>query len=117
MPNYTQQVATDTVTIANGQSLSAALFIGGNRVVAIEMPAAWTAAGLSFQASADGVTYNDVHTTSAELTVTAGASRLLLLGRALEGTVFLKVRSGTSGTPVAQGADRVLKLIVAPLGM
>ena len=102
-------------TIANGQSLSGALSLGGLRLFGIVMPAAWTAANLTFQMSPDGGTtwVNMYDTNGTELTATAAVSRFI----AFDPTNFasiqsIKVRSGTSGTPVNQGQDSTLQLIL-----
>lgn len=105
-----------SVAIASGQSLSAAVAIGSGVPVAIQMPAAWTAASLTFQASHDGVTFGNVINAGSELEVTAAASQWVALDATpFAGARFCKVRSGTSGTPVNQAGDRVLTLITRRL--
>jgi hypothetical protein len=102
-------------TIANGQALSGALNLGGLRLFGIVMPAAWTAANLTFQMSYDGgTTWVDVYdTTGSEVTTTAAVSRYLAVDPALFASLALiKIRSGTTGTPVNQGGDRVLQLVL-----
>lgn len=109
-------------TIANGASLSAGVLVDG-RLTAILTPAAWTAAAMTFQGSADGETYADLYTggdgTAAELTVASAsiptaAQRLLTLTFAnLVGIKFIKVRSGTTAAAVAQGAARDVTLLLA----
>ena len=107
---------TLTVTIASGTSLSPALGIGAKTLVGIFMPAGWDAANLSFQMSADGSTFGDVHTTAAELTYTAAAGQYIAVDPALwRGINNLKVRSGTSGSTVNQTADRIITLVIKPL--
>lgn len=105
---------TKTATIANGESLSAGVRFDGAALVAIIMPAAWTAASLTFQASVDDITYNNVYNESGiEKTVTASTSRYIALNPAdFVGANYIKVRSGTSGTPVNQDAERALSLVV-----
>jgi len=108
---------TDTVAtlIANGQSLSPAVNVGGLRLCGIAMPAVWTGSALTFQMSPDGGTswvdmYDDA---GAEFMIIAGASRYLMLDpAAFAATQWLKIRSGTSAAPVAQAADRTLNLIL-----
>lgn len=110
-----------TVTIASGASLSDAEHLGfalaggASRaaLVGIVMPDAWTAASLTFQASNDGVTFTNLYTASGtEVTVTADVSRWIALDPSdFAGIAWLKVRSGTAGTAVNQGGDRVLTLI------
>lgn len=108
---------TTTAVIANGASLSGEIDLQGFSLQAIVMPSAWTAANLTFQASdTSGGTFNNVHDDAgAEVTVTAAASRCIGLdavARELDGLRYVKVRSGTSGTPVNQGAERTLTLLL-----
>lgn len=103
----------ETATIANGESLSGAIGLGLERVYAIQMPSAWTAGNLTFQASYDNSTFADVYQDDGtELTVTAAASRFIVLDPVqFLGIRAIKVRSGTSGSPVNQGAARSLQLV------
>lgn len=107
-----------TATIANGASLSGAVDLGaGNRLAAIYMPATWTAGGLTFQVSYDGVTFAELQDDTGatiSLAVTASVMRRLVLAEWLAFR-HLKIRSGTSGTPVNQGGDRVLVLATVPV--
>jgi len=101
--------------IANGASLTDALDLGGLRLFGVVMPAAWTAANLTFQTSYDGgATWADVYDVNGnELTATAAASRFIALDPANFAAVQrIKVRSGTAATPVAQGAARSLTLVL-----
>jgi len=117
--------ATVPVTIASGASLSAGVnlaMLGGPRaqLVAIQMPAAWTAAALTFQGSADGTTYYDLYNATAEVSLATptpvGATRYIVLDPNLfAGFLFIKVRSGTAAAPVNQGATSILKLLVRNL--
>lgn len=111
----------EPVTIANGANLSSAvnfnLFqddIKGMRLFAIVMPSSWTTANLTFQASHDGSTYNNVYDQNGtELVVTAAASRFIYLDPTIFPAIqWLKVRSGTSSSPVNQGGNRVLTLVL-----
>jgi hypothetical protein len=102
-----------TVTIANGASLSGAAHIGAGTLVGIQLPT-FTSAALTFQGSADGVTYVEVMDASAAaVTYTASTGAIYIKAPAdLVGVPYIKVRSGTSGAAVAQGAARVISLIV-----
>lgn len=103
----------ESVAIASGQSLSASINLGGRIPTGVYMPAAWTAAGLSFQASQDGSAWYDIHGSGGEVTTSASAGIYVGLNtEAFYGVNFLKVRSGTSGSPVVQGADRALSLML-----
>lgn len=111
--------AQATATIANGASLSGAVDLVDYRPIAVQMPATWTAANLTFQASVDGTTYQDVYDDSAtELAVGAASARYVALGSAaqlaLSGAQYLKVRSGASGSPVNQGGARSVVLVLVP---
>lgn len=104
-----------SITIANGAALSGSIDLTGLTIVAIQMPAAWTAANITFQASTtDGGTLQDVYDDAGtEVTVTAAASRFITLSPATSIAYrFLKLRSGTTGTPVNQGGERSITLIV-----
>lgn len=106
-------VSTATATIANGASLSGAVDGRGQALVGIAMPSGWTAANLTLQASADGATYNNVYDAAGtEYTITAAASRFIQVPvTSTQGFRSIKVRSGTSGSAVTQGADRDLVLV------
>lgn len=109
-------LTTATATIANGASLSAAVTLAGKGVIRLNMPATWTAANLTFQVSVDNVTYFDLYDkTGTEYTVTAAVSRSIIMPPAdFVGMNYLKIRSGTSGTPVNQGASRDITVITRP---
>lgn len=101
-----------TVTIANGAAVSDAVFIGGALVSGVLMPDTWTAAGLTFQGSVDGTNFYDIQTSSAELSATAAVDQVIMIDPVnFYGLEWIKVRSGTAGTPVNQAAARVLTLI------
>ena len=110
-----------SATIANGAALSGAVDLGsvipGNEIVGLVMPIAWTAAAMTFQGSADGTNFYDLYNDAGtELNFTVGASQAIGLrqdARAILGRWrHIKVRSGTTGTPMNQGAERVITLIV-----
>ena len=114
-PVVSQALETLTATIENGGSLSGAVDLGGRKLVAIVMPAAWDAAGLTFQASPDGVTYFNVYDGATErgLTVAASYYSALAIGDWV-GFRFIKIRSGTAASAVNQTAARTLTLVVQP---
>lgn len=115
---------TFTLQIDNGESLSdESIQLSGPSIrdyskqgtlVAIVMPAAWTAADLTFQASNDDSAFANLYNASGtEITVPVGASRWVAIDPTdFAGVAFLKVRSGTSGAAVNQGADRVITFVV-----
>ena len=111
-----------TVTIASGTSLSPAVKLGQKTLVGIALPSAWTAADITFQVSPDGgTTFGEAETSDGTAANAAApfqihspaASQFIAFDPTrFRGVNCIKVRSGTSGTPVAQGADRVLTLLV-----
>lgn len=107
-----------TVTIAASGSVTDEIDLGGYRLAAIHMPAAWTAAAITFTAApTTGGTFTDVHDNAGtEVSITTAASRTVILAtdvaENLEGLAYIKLRSGTSATPVAQAAERSLTLVL-----
>lgn len=108
--NYPEAKAA---TIAAGASLSGAVDLDGCHPVGLVMPAAWTAASITFQVSLDGVTYNNLYDSSgSEYTITTAASRRIILPPSdFAGVNYLKLRSGTSGAPVNQVAQAVIQVV------
>ena len=106
--------------IAAGASLSAAVELGGHSVERIIMPAAWTAADLTFQFSDDGGTtfQNAYWDWGAEMVVDAAVATTIELSPfvKLSNIDQLKVRSGTAGTPVLQVAEGIVRLSVSTRG-
>ena len=125
-------------TIAAGQSLSSGytyastggvsntiatggVAMGADTLAAIQMPAVWTAAGITFQVSPDGGTtwcelYDDAGN---EVTITSPAAGSFILLNAhpsyeWRGVNLLKVRSGTAAAPVPQVAAAIVTLIGRP---
>lgn len=108
---------TLTGTILNGASLSDEIQLNGVMIEAIIMPAAWTAAGLSFLASAlatanGGIFLPLFDVAGVEITATVDASRRIVLPISLiRSHNFIQLRSGTSAVPVNQGANRSISLL------
>ena len=102
-----------TTTIASGQSLTASIDLKDQPILAIQMPASWTTANLTFQGSNDGTNFFDVYNLEGdEYRVVAAASRYIVLSPfEFQWARYIKIRSGTTGTPVNQGADRTLVII------
>ena len=103
-----------TATIANGAALSDAVYLHGEVLVGIRMPAVWDAANLTFQVSMDDVTYLNAYSQAgAEHVVTvAGASLHIWVDPTdFAGYRWIMVRSGTAGTPVNQDTGEAARLI------
>lgn len=108
------------VTIANGAALSDAADVSAGEIVGIEIPA-FTNAALSFQVSVDGgATFRDLYNADGTTETSSGAStgaRIIAAPAALKetGAALVKVRSGLTGAPVNQGAQRIVNLILQRL--
>lgn len=115
--SYNQPKVT-VATIAASASLSAAVALPiGHVLVAIVMPSAWDAAGITLQGSFDGTTYQNVYIAAGtELALTVAAATNVALDPLLyQAFPFLKIRSGTAGAPVNQTASRAITLITRPI--
>ena len=116
MPNTVMNtLGSEIATIANGTSLSGSVNLGGLRLFGIVMPAAWTAASVTFQMSVDGgATWSNMFDANGnELCVTVAASRFIALDPVnFAATAMIKARSGTAATPVNQGQDSVVTLVL-----
>ncbi len=113
-PDRNTRVAVATIEAT--ESLSDAVDLADSQLHGIIMPAAWDAANLTFQVSnaIDGTYVNLYDDAGNETTVTAAAGRAIAIDVAalqLAPWRYLRVRSGTSGTAVAQAAERTLTLI------
>jgi len=100
-----------TMTIANGTALSAAVDFKSCTPLRLYVSAAHTAANYTFQTSADGTNYGDLRDMfGGEVTavVVAAGDVIALDPATFAGIRYLKLRSGTSGTPVNQGAARTI---------
>ena len=109
---YVRAHDTESVTIANGQSLSAAINCIGLRLCALMMPTTISGTLVTFQASLDGVTYRDVYDAAGnEYQLVVAAARYIPLDPlALMDAKFIKIRMGTSATPSVQAQDSALQL-------
>jgi hypothetical protein len=121
MPTYIQTTrevknsfTTTTATIASGASLSGIIDLGTNDLIGIIFPATWTTASITFQFSIDGTNFYDAYSSTAELSSTAASASRMISINAVTYDMgrYIKIRSGTSATPVNQAADRILTLIL-----
>lgn len=120
MPNNSI-VSGGVVTISSGGALSDAINLNGRvnapaglRIFGIMMPSSWTSADITFQVSIDGITYQDFYDSNgSEVTIAAEADAAYYIDPAVFATwVYVKIRSGISGTPVNQAADREITLVL-----
>lgn len=112
------QSQTFPATIANAGSLSGAIDLGATHLFAIRLdPTAWTAASLTFQASIDGTNFFNLYDNfGSEVGWTVAAQTIVLNASPAQwlGIRWLKIRSGTASSPVAQGAARALTVVGVP---
>ncbi len=105
-----------SVKILAGTSVSDIIDLGAQRLSLIQTPAAWTSANFTFQvgigSNIDSLTFANLFDAGGtEYVVTAAASETIIVPFAdFVGIRYLKIRSGTNGTPVNQAADRILLL-------
>jgi len=106
-----------TFTIANTASVSDGLYLEGRIPVALGLPAAWTAAGITFQVSLDRMaSWLDLYGLDGlEVTIATPAVDCCyaLAAEQFLGATHLRIRSGDSAGPIAQGAERILTLMAA----
>jgi hypothetical protein len=89
--------------------LSEAVNLGGATLIGIQMPATWTAADITFKASVDGTTYQDVQIFGSTYTLTVAASEYVMIpvDKSFLLPPLLKIKSS-----MAQAANRTLQLVV-----
>lgn len=102
------------IDISVSATVSEAVHIGGDySLVGITYPAAWTSASITFQVSLDGDTWYDLLDDSGnEITKTVTAAQFRELDASeFKTAIWMKIRSGTSGSPVSQlTSDRTFLL-------
>ncbi len=111
MPSLGQFPPIEVVTsvaIANGQTVSDAVDLGGLRPIALVTPAALTGTSFTFQSSVDGTTFVPVYDSSgSQVSVTVSTSRFVVLSpTSFAGVRHLKVVSGS-----AEGAARTIQIV------
>ena len=95
---------TNIAAIAAGTSLSSAVYVGAAKLVSIGLDANWlTATTITFQGSYDGVNFFEIYDGAGnEVSYTVAASQVIPIPGGFEGCLYLKIRSGPSGSPVNQ---------------
>lgn len=102
--------------IADGESLSGPVQLVAE-LTSVIVPESWTAASITFQGSIDGVTFFDIYDyLGAEVTIQAGASRMIAIDD-FKGASHMKLRSGTSASPVPQDGNITLTLVMCQKGI
>jgi hypothetical protein len=110
-----------TINIEAGGSLSNAFRLDGFNKLAIQTPSSWTTATLTFQGCGEqGGTYADIYTDFplAELVLPGTISALQAISiesflATLKNFSYIKIRSGTSSTPVVQAVTRTINIYLS----
>lgn len=102
-------------TITAGTSLSVEVDLGAGLLVGVYVPADWTAANITLQASPDGILFGNMFTyQGAEVVFVAAAGQFVGIDPALlKGARAIKVRSGTSVSPILQVSQANLQLVTS----
>lgn len=121
MPANTGRLSSHAVaTIANGASASDVIDLRDYAIAAIIMPTAWTTAALTFLtcATAGGTflpVYDDAGTEVSIASANVVQDRAIVNKTILEqlaGLRYIKLRSGVAATPVTQGGDRAITVVM-----
>ena len=102
-----------TVTIASGTSLSAAVPLGQKTLVGVIVPAGWTAASITFQGTPDDSNFYDLYDGAGNaVSLTGAAGQFIQVDPAKwRGVTGIKLRSGTAASPVTQTSTVALTLV------
>ena len=108
------RVTVTAVTISSGSSISVGFETDGQPIMGLHT--AWTAAGITMQASYNGTTYGEVTNSSgtyASVVVSTSTYAAILPTEvaACYGAPYVKLRSGTLSTAVLQTGDRVIQVV------
>jgi len=108
---------TDAIDLPSLKNAGSSMTGDGVHLSLIQMPADWTTANLTFEVSVDGSTYAPLYKDDgSEYVVSASTSRVILLNVVDFATIrFIKIRSGTVGTPVNQADTRTLNISFRPV--
>lgn len=111
--NIADRSGSDTVTIANGGTVSSVLDLGGSRLAAFLVPAAWDGGNVTVHGSQDGTTYaliNLQNGSPLEATPVAGQWTVLM---DLDTWAFRYIKLIAAS---AVGANRVITVLSMPVG-
>jgi hypothetical protein len=111
--------AVQTATIANGASVSGTIDLQRTAIVGFVAPSAWTTAALNIEVSIDGTSWSSAFdayglAVGSMSALTAGAAYVVDMVSLLPFR-YVRLRSGTSASPVNQAAQRDFKVITRAL--
>jgi hypothetical protein len=112
-----EHLAIPVPIAAGATGLSGVVNISGMCLMAIKMPASWATANITFQAceTPTGTFYDLYDDAGSEVLVTAAQQKVIScdsVALKLAPLQFIKIRSGTTATPVNQTGAPTLYLLV-----
>jgi hypothetical protein len=108
------------LVITAGESLTNGYQLRAQPIIRLWAPALWTAAALTMQGSRNGQDWDDLYDQAgAEISLAIAAATTNERSYAMPrewtlGCEYIRFRSGTAATPVAQAADRLLAFTFRP---
>ena len=117
MVHHTNRDDFITVVISANQTQTSAIDFGHKEVIALQMPSTWTTANITLLgATTVSGAYTPVYDQSgSEINLAVANNRMIMVDGSSQifNTIrYMKIRSGTSATPVSQDADRLLEFIL-----
>lgn len=114
---YGSDITSTTATIAKNGTLSSVVNLNGYNKFTIIMPAAWTTAHITFQASSAyaGIYVDLLTEAGSEVDIAVAANGVYPLTTSsayLSYLPYIKIRSGTSSLPVAQADARTITIVM-----
>ena len=108
------------LTIPSGTSVSGVLDTGRDSILGIVMPSSWTSADLTFEVSYDNITwvgmvYDETSSQCNSISSPAPSSAHTVSLSGLLPYRYVRLRSGTTSSPVVQGGDRSVVVLLRPL--
>jgi len=113
--------SVSSATIANGASVSSVIDLNQTALIGFLMPAAWTSAALNIEVSSNNADWNVVGVYNSDQSVASTWASPVVGGAysvdvmALLPWRYIRFRSGTSGSPINQGAARAINVITRAL--
>lgn len=105
-------MANLTATISAGTSLSGPVLLSTSNLLAIQIPASWTDAVLTFTSSIDGVDFAPIHRGGNEVRQPVTADTVARLNpHDFSGATQIQIRSGTEDNSVNQISTVALVLL------
>lgn len=112
---------TRQLKILSGAALSETLDLGeSGKLMGVHIPAAFDGTKLTLQVSADGATWQDLYGPAGNVAGGVEWEQPCAAGRAfpLDGWLqtfsrWIRLRSGSAGSPTNQGADRLVTVVVS----